>query len=288
MLTIAATVKAFQQPFDVIQMNALESWKRLHPDVEIIIFDDVPGASEACAALGLTHVPEVATSAEGTVVLPDLLERAQKMSRHATVAYINADIILMKDFAAAVSAVIRAKDRYLVVGRRTHLWVHERIDMEDPQWEATLRHRVLSEGEVDIPEAIDYFVFSEGLFDGIPPFTLGGHPGWDNWLIWHATKIGATVVNATPAVTAVHQRHDYSHAEARGGWEWTRFGDEAKRNEELVGNWARAYGVDDARYVLTPSLEITRARSRAYLDAKIRIGKRHLSNIIRGKRTALQ
>ena len=40
MLTIFSTPKPFRGHIGVIQRNAIESWKRIHPDVEIILFGD--------------------------------------------------------------------------------------------------------------------------------------------------------------------------------------------------------------------------------------------------------
>ena len=39
-------------------------------------------------------------------------------------------------------------------------------------------------------DAIDYFVFSPGVFDDIPPFAVG-RPVFDNWLIWKRGEKGA-------------------------------------------------------------------------------------------------
>jgi len=67
MLTIFSTPKPFLGHIDVIQRNALQSWKRLHPDVEIILFGDDNGAAEVCrdrGGEGVRHfVPVGATEA---------------------------------------------------------------------------------------------------------------------------------------------------------------------------------------------------------------------------------
>jgi hypothetical protein len=43
MLTLFTTAKPFEGHSGVIQRNALKSWKRLHPDVEVILFGDDAG-----------------------------------------------------------------------------------------------------------------------------------------------------------------------------------------------------------------------------------------------------
>ena len=57
---ILSTPKAFNGLFAVIQRNAIESWTRLEPRPEIILFGRDAGTAELCDELGLRHVPDVA------------------------------------------------------------------------------------------------------------------------------------------------------------------------------------------------------------------------------------
>ena len=59
MITIFTTAKPFCGHSGVIQRNALESWKRLHADVEVILFENEEGAAEAARELGIRHVEKV-------------------------------------------------------------------------------------------------------------------------------------------------------------------------------------------------------------------------------------
>ena len=45
MLTFFTTAKPFRGQDGLIQQNALKSWKRLRPDVEVILFGDDAGAA---------------------------------------------------------------------------------------------------------------------------------------------------------------------------------------------------------------------------------------------------
>jgi hypothetical protein len=58
----------------------------------------------------------------------------------------------------------------------------------------------------------------------------------------------APVIDASRAVMAVHQNHDYSHHPQgeRGVWE----GAEAKRNRELMGGWHHSFTLSDASHRL--------------------------------------
>ena len=59
MLTLFSTAKPFLGHSGIIQRNALQSWKLLHPDVEVILFGDDEGAAEVARELGIRHEPQV-------------------------------------------------------------------------------------------------------------------------------------------------------------------------------------------------------------------------------------
>jgi hypothetical protein len=90
-------------------------------------------------------------------------------------------------------------------------------------------------------------IFRRGLYRDLFPFALG-RAGFDNWLLWKAHSLKAPVIDASRAVMAVHQNHDYSHHPQgeRGVWE----GAEAKRNRELMGGWHHSFTLSDASHRL--------------------------------------
>jgi len=95
MLTIFATAKPFRGHTGVIYRNALQSWKALHPGIEVILFGDDLGAAETCLEFGLRHEPFVERNGFGTKRLDYLFARAQAIAQHEILCYINCDIILM-------------------------------------------------------------------------------------------------------------------------------------------------------------------------------------------------
>jgi radical SAM superfamily enzyme YgiQ (UPF0313 family)/predicted O-methyltransferase YrrM/GT2 family glycosyltransferase len=229
-LTIFAIPKAFRGHTAIIQKNALESWTRLKPRPEIILFGRDPGTAEIARELNLRHVPEVALSDHGTPLVNDLFQQAEALAPTGTLAYVNADIILGQDFLDAAAAVQKDFSRFLMVGRRWDLDLAESLNFDDPDWHAALRRRVEREASLHVVSALDYFVFSKGLWPKIPNFSLG-RTAWDNWLVAQPLTSGVAVVDATPAVLAVHQNHDYHHV--GGGKEAAWRGEEARRNQEL-------------------------------------------------------
>lgn len=215
MLTIFACPKAFKGRAAVIQRNAIRSWRLLDRDTEIILFGDDEGTAQVCMELGLRHIPVVARNEYGTPLLTELFQKAQEMASHSLLAYVNADMILMSDFAGAVRQVRPWPEPFLMIGARWGVEIGEAWDFAAPDWEERLRALVAAKGRYWY-WAVDYFVFPRGLYREVPPFALGrGY--FDGWLIWKARCVGAAIVDASAVVMAIHQDHDYFHLQGDEG-----------------------------------------------------------------------
>src|SRR6266853_2897164 len=105
MLTIFTTAKPFRGHSGIIQRNALQSWKALHPGIEIILFGADEGAAEAAREFGLRHEPHVERNEWGSKRLDFMFARAEAIARHGILCYINCDIVLMQDFWRAIERV---------------------------------------------------------------------------------------------------------------------------------------------------------------------------------------
>jgi hypothetical protein len=191
-------------------MNALQSWVKLSPSVEIILFGEEEGIAEAASHFGARYIPEVSRNECGTPLLDDVFLKAQAMARHNILCYVNADIILMSDIVKAVEHVQKKKKVFLMVGRRWNIDLSKPLDFSQSDWQERLRASVLRSGKPTPPEWIDYFVFPRRFYRGLLPFALG-RAGFDNWLLWKAHSLGAPIIDASQAVMVVHQNHDYSH-----------------------------------------------------------------------------
>ncbi len=269
MLTIFTTAKPFRGHIRIIQRNALQSWKALHPGIEIILFGADEGATEVAQEFGLRREPHVERNEWGTKRLDYLFARAQAIARHEILCYINCDIILMQDFCRAIDRVRAMHREFLMVGRRWDTDITEPLpfqsrerqspdwrgqdlpasDSQTPQWQTDLRSLALHRGRKCTAEWIDYFVFSRGLYGpDMPPFVL--RVFWDNWLVWKALDSKRPVVDASRAVMAVHQNHDYSYQPQGKAGIWS--GEEAGLNGQLAGGWRHLRTIADATEVLPP------------------------------------
>jgi hypothetical protein len=247
MLTIFATPKPFQGHDGIIQKNAIGSWVRLHPECEVLLFGEEPGAAEIAEELGVRHVPGVRRSEFGTKRLDHIFARAQEIARHDLLCYVNCDIIFLHSFCDAVTRVANWSPKFLMVGRRWETPLVHPLDFTAPAWELQLRDFAMRSGKPQLPYAVDYFAFSRGLFNDVPPFAVG-RVYWDHWLVWKARSIQAPVVDASADVLAVHQVHDYAYHS--GGLPGVQTDVESKRNRELAGGQMHLYTIDHATHRL--------------------------------------
>jgi len=261
MLTVFSIPKAFAGHFGLIQRNALRSWVALGDDVQVILVGDEPGVAEAAQEFGASHLSEVALSERGTPRIDDAFARVDAVAAHSVRCFVNADVLLLDDFLPAVRSVRASFERFLIIGETRDLDIRDELGVGTVSERAMLRERALAEGHSRGATAIDYFAFTAGLFDPVPPFVVG-RARFDNWLVWRARDRGP-VVDATRAVVPVHQRHDYAHV--AGGFEEAHLGGEARRNEELAGGTSRIYTIFDASHRLRPDGAVRR-----YLGSSLR------------------
>jgi hypothetical protein len=282
MLTVFTTPKSFHGHIAVIQRNAIRSWTLLRPACEIILLGDEEGTAEVAMEFGVNHAPDVVCNEYDTPLVNDLFEKAQGLATHNLLCYVNADIILMNDFMRAMEQLASYKHKFLMVGHRWDVEVRETLDF-GPAWEERLRTHVARNGQLHDPSGIDYFAFPRGLWGEILPFAIG-RTGWDQWLLYRARMRGATLVDATQVVMAVHQNHEYTHVV--GGAETIWKGVEAQRNLELVAG--QGFDLLSVNRFLTPrglrpALTYAHLRRRPYTWLALRPSLRWLFKAIYGQ-----
>lgn len=236
-ITFFTIPKPFSGHIGLIQSNAVRSWARLG---EVILFGDDAGVAEAAREARARHVAEIARNDHGTPLLSDAFAQAERLSSSDALCFVNSDILLFDDL---VDAVARLGAPFLLVGESWDAEVTEALAFDDA-CEPRLRSLPQRKRGAD---AIDYFVFSRGLYDGMPPFAIG-RTAFDNWLIWKARDRGATVADGTSVVRTIHQAHDYAHG---GSLAAIRLSPESQRNRELTGGKAHLYSRFDATVRLT-------------------------------------
>jgi hypothetical protein len=240
-LTLFSAPKAFTDPhINSIQRNAIRSWRCLGEQVEVLLIGEEEGMAEAAQETGVRQIPEVQRNESGTPLVSSIFALARRASNSPVLAYLNADMIVLSDFLEAARQAAAQAGRFLIVGQRWDLDVRREMDF-DPGWEERLRAEVRSRGRLHAPAGSDYFIFPRDAFSDMPDFAIG-RAGWDNWAIFHALRSGWAVIDATSAVTIVHQDHDYGHLP--GGRPHYDL-EESNHNQALAGGMAHLYTVLD-------------------------------------------
>jgi hypothetical protein len=179
-----------------------------------------------------------------------MFAKAEALARHDVLCYANCDIIFLQDFCDAVGRVTARYKELLAVGRRWDVDVPKKIDFSKADWSRKVKENAVLGNRQQTDWFIDYFVFSRGFFDvEMPPLAVG-RAYWDNWTIWKGLQTGRPVIDLSPAVTAIHQNHDYRHHPQ--GQQGVYGGEEAKLNLELAGGLDHLRCIGDATYVIGP------------------------------------
>jgi hypothetical protein len=261
-LTIFSIPKGFVDPHvSLIQRNALASWRNLGPEVEVLVMGDDPGVAEMAAEYGAAHVGDPKKNEFGTPLLDWAFSEAAARGSGDFLCYVNADILLLEDFLAAVKRL--PEGDHLTIGQRWDCDIRHSLDFSKEG--GSLAEWAHEHGSLDLGRGSDYFVYPRGTDFGLPPFAVG-RPGWDNWMIGRTLELRLPLIDATEVVTVIHQNHDYGHVANRRGSDWE--GPEAEQNRRL-GGWLHQYihSPANATHVLTPT-GLRRARSSKHLRAK--------------------
>lgn len=246
-IAIFTVPKPFSGHIGIIQRNAIRSWALLQSNPKIILFGNEAGTDTIAQELGLQHIPHVKRNQFGTPLLHEIFAEVQQLVETELIAYVNADIILMDDFIAAIQTTAEHLETFLMIGRRWDVELLEPLKFQG-NWQAVVQQKVRDIGCLATPDAKDYFVFPKGLFAEIPPFAVGrGY--WDTWMVATAIDRLYPVVDASQVVVAVHQEHDYAHVQ--GGKNEAYMGAEAQHNKSL-GRVNRSHTIADSTIQLKP------------------------------------
>lgn len=221
MFTIYTVVKPFRGEYRNIQYNALRSWLALEPRPEVLVFGAGEwGAKTAARRLGVPIYP-VERNEYGTPLLRSAIERAETVASHDVSCYVNADIVILQDFIAALEQTRARFDQFLLSARRWNVDL-ENLSLDfSSEWEGGLRETVEARGELHRVTGIDVFCYRGVDWGTIPAFAVGRRL-LDNWLIYRAIETEVPFVDATAVATVVHQEHGVGGEERLDKPEWLR------------------------------------------------------------------
>jgi len=247
-LTVFSAPKPFTDAHIArIQRNAIRSWLNLagQDEVQVILTGAEEGLAEAAASLGAGHIPEVERNSQGTPLVSSIFSLVRQAADSPFLLYINADVLLLPAVLAQIEKTARQFQRFLLVGQRWDLDLGGEWDFS-PGWDARLEQEVLLRGRLHPPSGSDYFIFPAACFEHIPGFAIG-RSGWDNWMIYEGRRQMWPVIDATAAIVAVHQDHDYAHLP---GGEPHHHLPETYENVRLAGGKRSIFHLRDASWRL--------------------------------------
>ena len=242
MITLFTVPKRFEGEIGRIQEIALRSWLALEREAQIVLVCHGEDVAAAARKAGVEHVSATSCGSRGAPRLDEAFAEVDRVARYPLRLFVNADIVLLPGVLEALERVAALRRPFLIVGETRDLSLDAR-SLDDAE---ALRVRALREGAPRGAAAIDWFGFSSGLFDPLPPF-LVGRATFDNWMLWHARQSGI-VVDATRAVVAIHQPHTYEHL--AGGRDEAYHGEEATENLRVGGGRHRLYTLHDASHTM--------------------------------------
>jgi hypothetical protein len=233
MITVFGIPKAFDGHIGVIQRNAIRSWAKLDPDVQVVLCGDDAGCEEMAREVGADWLGGIARNEFGTPMLDDAFKQAIAIARHETIVYANADIILLPQIVEAARTM--PWDAWLMIGRRVDVDLDAELSSTQLSNPQELTRLAEQSGTLHGCGGMDYFLWPKAAgLDDLPPLAVG-RPGWDNYFVEHARyERGLALVDATHGVLAIHQNHDYRHVPGGDGRSYE--GPEAQQQRDALGD----------------------------------------------------
>ena len=239
LITIFAIPKPFDTNTDLIQRNAINSWSRLGPDVEVLLIGDETGIAQTAAELEVRHLGGIEFNQHGTPLVSSAFQIAHRETSSPFLVYCNCDVILMPDFVDAIKSLGAQEScpEFVAFGQRTDLKLEQEIDFDQQQQVEQLLLHCDRDGKPASNACKEYFIFNRELYNDVPEFAIG-RGNWDNWMIHFAKQQNIPAISLSDVVRVIHQEHDYSHTLTSASAKRLHCyvsGDEARQNMQLAG-----------------------------------------------------
>ena len=243
-LAIFTAPKPFTNPhIRTIQRNAIRSWKALGDAVEVWLVGDEDGVAQTAIEFGVGFIPDVQRNSSGTPRIDSIFNMVRGKSDAPFICYVNADILLFPDLLQTLQRVSGDYERFLLIGQRWDASITTELAIK-PGWHEQFVPEAMKKAVLHTAVGSDYFVFPRNEYKDIPAFAVG-RAGWDNWMIYKGRVEQIAVIDATSAITVIHQNHDFSHFP---DGKIHRMQPETMENLDLAGGRHTVYSLYDASH----------------------------------------
>ena len=138
-LAIFSAPKPFSDShIDLIQRNALRSWKQMGSEVAVILVGDEEGIAEVAEDYSFLHLSKVKVNQHGTPLVSSIFSMAKEATQAPLMAYVNADIILFPETLRLAHEIAADEKDFLLLGQRYDLDLRRALEF-GPGWAGELR-----------------------------------------------------------------------------------------------------------------------------------------------------
>jgi hypothetical protein len=224
MITFFSIPKKFTGEFALIQENAILSWLTIK-NSQVFLLGDEEGVANFANLNGIEYIKNIPTNTSGTPLLSEAFRIVKSKSLNDIIIYVNCDIIFTSSLLNTINVVSSRFQNYVIVGRRSDVFISKKIDFSNINWEKSLMNDYINSILLHSKSGIDYFIFPKNIEINMPQFAVG-RPSWDNWMIYYFLKMKYPVIDSSNINLVLHQNHE------RG---YTIYGEESKTNFNLAG-----------------------------------------------------
>ena len=224
--------------------NAVNSWRRLEPKCEILLFGNEEGVRELAAEAGARHLPAVNTNEQGMPLLSDTFSQAHALGSGDWLMYSNCDMLYFDDLQVAIESV--PFNECMLLGRRWDMLVPLELNVKDESAWAQIKSGHGKNGRWHGYSGMDFFIFPRALRVDMLPFVVG-RPGWDGWLMWKMRDLGVPVVDATSDIVAIHQNHEQTWASSAN---FRLYQPDIEYNRKLAGGFSNMLSIREADWFM--------------------------------------
>jgi len=209
-ITLFSTFKPLKdESYNISIYNSVNSWIHALKSINgvIILYEELEGQlGEFKEDDNLKVFSHDKRDKWGIPTIDRMFYRSYMCTRSSFMCFVNGDIILPPNFVDRIHPVLERNSPFMLGASPFDVICDYRIDFSNSEWYSRIRKSYGGMWRSDV--AIDFFLFTSGIFHDIPPFSIG-RIAYDNYLIGRGKESTGVLIDGTQGIGAIHQYHDY-------------------------------------------------------------------------------